>query len=259
MILYAGGIRCEAKGDCCCFGWCHAARRMRWDADGTMPEETPASGASPAAEPRDDAASDQCCRNRRGCCTGTAYDKSGAVACTDVGQVADYTIEGPHAATSRLEDLVALPEDGVTLQVMWWGGNGTLADAAETYGMTLEELQRLNPDVSDADLMDESKGIYYYVTLLLKDGLYQLPETQTQTVTITVPWVQNRDDNVSNYEIPAALDEQAAAAMAEAYSFLAHMNICCGYGPSEPVGEKENLYRAVEGARFTNYTDLLRI
>ena len=43
--------------------------------------------------------------------------------------------------------------------------------------------------------------------------------------------------------------------MAEAYSFLAHMNICCGYGPSEPVGEKENLYRAVEGARFTNYTD----
>ncbi len=43
--------------------------------------------------------------------------------------------------------------------------------------------------------------------------------------------------------------------MAEAYSFLAHMNICCGYGPSEPVGEKESLYRAVEGARFTNYTD----
>ena len=52
------------------------------------------------------------------------------------GQVADYTIEGPHAATSRLENLVVLPEDGVTLQVMWWGGNGTLADAAETYGMS---------------------------------------------------------------------------------------------------------------------------
>ncbi len=68
--------------------------------------------------------------------------------------------------------------------------------------MTLEELQQLNPDVSDADLMDESKGIYYYVTLLLKDGLYQLPETRTQTVTITVPWVQNHDDHVSNLQCP---------------------------------------------------------
>ncbi len=222
---------------------------------GTMPEETPASGASPAAEPRDDAASDSAAE------TGEAAAPEQHTISLEQwrtqmsGQVADYTIEGPHAATSRLEDLAVLPEDGVTLQVMWWGGNGTLADAAETYGMTLEELQRLNPDVSDADLMDDSKGIYYYVTLLLKDGLYQLPETQTQTVTITVPWVQNRNDNVSSYEITAALDEQAAAAMAEAYSFLAHMNICCGYGPSEPVGEKENLYRAVEGARFTNYTD----
>ncbi len=91
------------------------------------------------------------------------------------------------------------------------------------------------------------------MTLASQDGWYQLPETQTQTVTITVPWVQNRDDNVSSYEIPAALDEQAAAAMAEAYSFLAHMNICCGYGPSEPVGGKP--VPRGEGARFTNYTD----
>ena len=153
---------------------------------GTMPEETPASGASPAVEPRDDAASDSAAE------TGEAAAPEQHTISLEQwrtqmsGQVADYTIEGPHAATSRLENLVVLPEDGVTLQVMWWGGNGTLADAAETYGMTLEELQRLNPDVSDADLMDESKGIYYYVTLLLKDGLYQLPETQTQTVTITV-------------------------------------------------------------------------
>ena len=164
---------------------------------GTMPEETPASGASPAAEPRDDAASDSAAETGEAAAPEQHTISLEQWRAQMSGQVADYTIEGPHAATSRLEDLVVLPEDGVTLQVMWWGGNGTLADAAETYGMTLEELQRLNPDVSDADLMDEGKGIYYYVTLLLKDGLYQLlkrrprqspsPCRGCRTATITCP------------------------------------------------------------------------
>ena len=159
---------------------------------GTMPEETPASGASPAVEPRDDAASDSAAETGEAAAPEQHTISLEQWRAQMSGQVADYTIEGPHAATSRLEDLVVLPEDGVTLQVMWWGGNGTLADAAETYGMTLEELQRLNPDVSDADLMDEGKGRYDYVmacTSCLKRRPRQSPSPcrGCRTATITCP------------------------------------------------------------------------
>ena len=81
---------------------------------GTMPEETPASGASPAAEPRDDAASDSAAETGEAAAPGQHTISLEQWRAQMSGQVADYTIEGPHAATSRLEDLVVLPEDGVT-------------------------------------------------------------------------------------------------------------------------------------------------
>lgn len=107
----------------------------------TMPEETPASGASPAAEPREDAASDSAAETGEAAAPEQHTISLEQWRAQMSGQAADYTIEGPHAATSRLEDLAMLPEDSVTLQVMWWGGNGTLA---ESYANSARYDEKMN-------------------------------------------------------------------------------------------------------------------
>lgn len=168
------------------------------------------------------------------------------------GQTADYAMEGPHPAP--LGENVQLPEEGVPLRALWWGGNGTLADAAAAYGLTPEELQRLNPGVTDEDLQRED-GLFAYQELTLGESLRQFSDTQT--VTIQTPWVQNEVQQSQTYEVPAALDEQAAAVMAEAYDFLWHLEVSTGYSPAEPVEGKVNLFRTVEGARFTRYSDFV--
>ena len=81
--------------------------------------------------------------------------------------------------------------------------------------------------------------------------------SDVQTVTIKTPWVQSQYQQSKTYEVPAALDEQAAAAMAEAYDFLGHLEVSTGYTPVEPVEGKVNLFRSVEGARFTRYSDFV--
>lgn len=99
--------------------------------------------------------------------------------------------------------------------------------------------------------------MFSYQELILSGQKPRLSDSLTRTVTIRTPWVQNACDQVRTYEVPAALDEQAAAAMAEAYDFLWHLDVSTGYSPAEPLEDKVNLFRPVEGARFTRYSEFV--
>lgn len=138
----------------------------------------------------------------------------------------------------------------VRLELNYWPG--TLEEAAEAYNIPWERFQAMNPDpeISDYD------GSYYDLCL---DDAYVLPQIEMQDVTIETPWVEYaRTEAVNTYTVPAALDEQAAAAMAAAYDFLyEHFGLHLGIDPSE-YQEEEGYYISTEGALYTRYTDLER-
>lgn len=138
----------------------------------------------------------------------------------------------------------------VRLELNYWPG--TLEEAAEAYNIPWERFQAMNPDpeISDYD------GSYYDLCL---DDAYVLPQIEMQDVTIETPWVEYaRTEAVNTYTVPAALDEQAAAAMAAAYDFLyEHLDLHLGIDPSE-YQEEEGYYISTEGALYTRYTDLKR-
>lgn len=136
----------------------------------------------------------------------------------------------------------------VRLKIYYWPG--TLEEAAQTYDVPWETFQAMNPDPEKSDFSDG------YYTLCL-DEAYVLPEIEMQDVTIETPWVAfTRTETVDTYTLPAALDEQAAAAMAAAYDFLyEHYGMHIGIDPSE-YQDEEGYYISSDGALYTRYTDL---
>lgn len=136
----------------------------------------------------------------------------------------------------------------VRLKIYYWPG--TLEEAAQTYDVPWETFQAMNPDPEKSDFSDG------YYTLCL-DEAYVLPEIEMQDVTIETPWVAfTRTETVDTYTVPAALDEQAAAAMAAAYDFLyEHYGMHIGIDPSE-YQDEEGYYISSDGALYTRYTDL---
>lgn len=148
-----------------------------------------------------------------------------------------------------LDEDVNWPET-VKLKIYYW--SGTLEEAAEAYNIPWETFQAMNPD---PEISDYSGG-YYNLCL---DDAYVLPQIEMQDVTIETPWVTfTRTEAVNTYTVPAALDEQAAAAMAAAYDFMyEHYGMHIGIDPSE-YQEEEGYYISSDGALYTRYTDLER-
>lgn len=116
--------------------------------------------------------------------------------------------------------------------------------------MNVSELQALNPDVQ---LEGDGKFLAYD---LLVDTDYTLPDSLQCVVLIENPWEDYQGSR--SYYVPASLDEQASTVTAEALDFLWHFGVRTGYFPAQPVENDKNaeLYRAVDGARFTKYTEL---
>lgn len=148
-----------------------------------------------------------------------------------------------------LDEDVSWPET-VRLQINYWPG--TLEEAAEAYNIPWETFRAMNPDPEISDY----NGGYYDLCL---DDAYVLPQIEMQDVTIETPWVAfTRTEAVNTYTVPAALDEQAAAAMAAAYDFLyEHYGMHIGIDPSE-YHQEEGYYISTDGALYTRYTDLER-
>lgn len=146
-----------------------------------------------------------------------------------------------------VDEDVSWPET-VKLKIYYW--SGTLEEAAEAYNIPWETFQAMNPD---PEISDYSGG-YYNLCL---DDTYVLPQIEMQDVTVETPWVAfTRTEMVNTYTVPAALDEQAAAAMASAYDFLyEHYGMHIGIDPSE-FQEEEGYYISTDGALYTRYTDL---
>ena len=85
---------------------------------------------------------------------------------------------------------------------------------------------------------------------------YVLPKISVQQVTVEVPWVASLYDRSASYIVPAALDEQAAAALASAHYFLAHHHGAHhGIDPSE-YDEATWSYTSTEGALYVRYSEL---
>ncbi len=148
-----------------------------------------------------------------------------------------------------LDEDVNWPET-VKLKIYYWPG--TLEEAAEAYNIPWETFRAMNPD---PEISDFASGYY---NLCLEDA-YVLPQIEMQDVTIETPWVAfTRTEAVNTYTVPAALDEQAAAAMAAAYDFLyEHIDLHLGIDPSE-YQQEEGYYISTDGALYTRYTDLER-
>lgn len=158
----------------------------------------------------------------------------------------EYTIE---EGDLRLQDFVAWPEQPVTLEIPGW--KGTLEEAAEAYGVSLETLQALNPDPETS----ERDGVTTYYNLKLQDN-YTVPKPSVRYVTVSTPWVEYSSERTDSYMVPAALSDQAAVCMATAYDFqYEHYGMHIGIDPS--VYEEETGWEyATDGALYTTYSDL---
>ena len=161
-----------------------------------------------------------------------------------------YTVtEGP----LELLDYVAWPDQPVTLRIASW--KGTLAEAAEAFGVPLETLQEMNPDPETSNHTSDGSTIYY--NLKLQDD-YQVPRPDIKEVTISTPWVASRWEQTASYEVPAALSDQAAACMASAYNFeYKHNGMSGGIWPAD-YDEETGWYTTKEGGLYTTYSDLTR-
>ena len=155
----------------------------------------------------------------------------------------DYTFSAPHKP--QPQEQVTWPEDGTVRLCASW--NGTLEEAAETFGIPEEELQAMNPDCA-------WDGRYDDIRLQVK--LYTLPYNNVVTVTVTRPqW----DSYCTKFDVPASLDKQAQAALATAYAFqYRYYGMSTGFYPSESVDDPRGYYtsRAADGAAFVKYSDL---
>lgn len=175
-------------------------------------------------------------------------DGSWAILCADWAggsKVTEYSMWG---TLVRLPDGANLPES-LPLRVDL-GERVTWRQAADALGMEVSELQSINPDVQPGE-----DGTFLAYDLLV-DTDYTLPDSQQRVVLINTPWEDYQGSRL--YYVPASLDEQASIATAEALDFLWHYNVRLGYTPAQPVENDKNaeLYQAVDGARFTRYSEL---
>ena len=155
----------------------------------------------------------------------------------------DYTFGAPHKP--QPQEQVTWPESGTVRLCASW--NGTLEEAAETFGIPEEELQAMNPDCA-------WDGRYDDIRLQVKP--YTLPYNNVVTVTVTRPqW----DIYSTKFDVPASLDKQAQAALATAYAFqYRYYGMSTGFYPNESVDDPRGYYtsRAADGAAFVKYSDL---
>ena len=155
----------------------------------------------------------------------------------------DYTFSAPHKP--QPQEQVIWPEDGTVQLCASW--NGSLEEAARTFGVSAEELQAMNPDCA-------WDGRYDDIRLQVKP--YTLPYNNVVTVTVTRPqW----DNYHIKFDVPASLDKQAQATLATAYAFqYRYYGMSTGFYPSESVDDPQGYYtsRAADGAAFVKYSDL---
>ena len=168
-----------------------------------------------------------------------------------------YTVtEGP----LELLDYVAWPDQPVTLRIASW--KGTLAEAAEAFGVPLETLQALNPPPpppppDPETWTDPGSGAVNYYNLKLRMTTWSRAPDIKQ-VTISTPWVASRWEQTASYKVPAALSDQAAACMASAYNFeYNHNSMSGGIWPAD-YDEETGWYTTKEGGLYTTYSDLNR-
>ena len=85
---------------------------------------------------------------------------------------------------------------------------------------------------------------------------YVPPQTPVQQVTVKVPWVEFTFNRSAAYTVPAALDRQAAGALAAAQYFLSHHHGT--HHGLEPCTYDEATwsYTATEGAMYVRYSEL---
>ncbi len=156
----------------------------------------------------------------------------------------DYTFSAPHKP--QPQEQVTWPESGtVQLRASW---NRSLEEAAETFGISAEKLQALNPDCA-------WDGRYAHI--LLQEEPYTLPYNNVVTVTVTEP--QWESYSTMQFDVPASLDKQAQAAMATAYFFQYHYyGMSTGLGPYEEIENPQGYYRyrAADGAPFVKFSEL---
>ena len=155
----------------------------------------------------------------------------------------DYTFSAPHKP--QPQEQVTWPESGTVRLCASW--NGSLEEAARTFGVSAEELQAMNPDCAWDGRYDD---------ILLQADSYTLPYNNVVTVTVTRPqW----DIYSTKFDVPASLDKQAQAALATAYAFqYRYYGMSTGFYPSESVDDPRGYYtsRAADGAAFVKYSDL---
>lgn len=165
-------------------------------------------------------------------------------------QKPDYSItEG----AIQLQDYVAWPDQPVVLEIPSW--KGTLEEAAEAYGVSLETLQSMNPDPETWTDPDNDSVTYY--SLKLRDD-YVVPEPAVKYVTVSTPWVASNFEQTNDYMVPGALSDQAAACMATAYDFqYEHYGMQTGIWPAE-YDEATGRYYTGAGGLYTTYSDLTR-
>lgn len=134
--------------------------------------------------------------------------------------------------------------DQVELIVRAW--QGTLEEADAAFGLPAGSFSELD----DPDYPPPEGAMSIHA-----EG-YVLPKISVQQVTVEVPWVASLYDRSASYIVPAALDEQAAAALASAHYLLAHHHGAHhGLEPSDYDNATDS-YVVTEGAMYTRYSEL---
>lgn len=134
--------------------------------------------------------------------------------------------------------------DQVELIVRAW--QGTLEEADAAFGLPAGSFSELD----DPDYPPPEGAMSIHA-----EG-YVLPKISVQQVTVEVPWVASLYDRSASYIVPAALDEQAAGALAAARYFLYyHHGMHHGLEPSDYDNATDS-YIVTEGAMYTRYSEL---
>lgn len=150
-----------------------------------------------------------------------------------------------NSAELALDEDVLWPEQ-VELFVPCW--EGTLEEADAAFGLPAGSFSALD----DPDYPPPEGAVSIHA-----EG-YELPRIAVQQVTVKVPWVEFTFNRSAACIVPAALDRQAAGALAAAQYFLTrHHGAHHGLDPST-YDEATWSYTATEGAMYTRYSDLVQ-
>lgn len=142
-----------------------------------------------------------------------------------------------------LDEDVLWPEQ-LELFIPYWEGTPEDADAA--FGLPAGSFS-----VWEDSYYSPVEG-----TIAIHAEGYVPPQTPVQQVTVKVPWVEFTFNRSAAYTVPAALDRQAAGALAAAQYFLSHHHGT--HHGLEPCTYDEATwsYTATEGAMYVRYSEL---